>query len=252
MQGDIEALSETWSDYDGDEIYGDFEVSGSAVTNVRSFELGIAKVDPWTATGPGATSYYHGDLIGTTRLMSDSSGTGVSPVTYTAFGERIDGTNPRYGYAGAWGYQAHDLPGNPHNAIPYLHVGARYYDPGSGRFLQRDPIGIDGGLNVYEYVRSSPTQWIDSDGAERHKLRDPKTGRFIPKKGPRLPRAGRGKAGLVGLCLWLIEREVVPRLDKWIEDDYKKKSHKINYPDPPRPPTGGDFPGPPDDGSRLA
>jgi RHS repeat-associated protein len=83
-------------------------------------------------------------------------GSGQDDVVYTAFGERIDGANHRYGYAGAWGYQAHsfaevDPPVDPDDACPYLHVSWRYYDPSTGRFLQRDPTGIGGGgLNVYE------------------------------------------------------------------------------------------------------
>jgi RHS repeat-associated protein len=65
--------------------------------------------------------------------------------------------NPRYGYAGAWGYQSQ-------NEFPFLHIGARYYDPATGRFLQRDPIGIVGALNVYEYVGGSPTAKVDPTG----------------------------------------------------------------------------------------
>jgi len=83
---------------------------------------------------------------------------------YTAFGEQVvntfaDGASNRYGYVGAYGYQAHDSA-----EMPFLHVGARYYDPASGRFLQRDPIGIIGGSNVYAYVRSKPTISIDPSG----------------------------------------------------------------------------------------
>jgi RHS repeat-associated protein len=149
-----------WSDYDGDEIYGDFGmVSGTTVTNTRSFELEIARTENPLTTP--VTNYYHGDLIGTTRFMSNPSGNSIEPAVYTAFGERIsaptvtDGT--RYGYVGAWGYQAH-------TDFPFLHLGARYYDPSSGRFLQRDPIGIRGGRNVYEYVQDSPTAGGDPAG----------------------------------------------------------------------------------------
>jgi predicted RNA binding protein YcfA (HicA-like mRNA interferase family) len=60
--------------------------------------------------------------------------------------------------------------------MPFLHVGARYYDPATGRFLQRDPIGVDGALNFYEYADSSPIFSIDPLGLSTsisNCLRDP-------------------------------------------------------------------------------
>ena len=93
--------------------------------------------------------------------MTNRSGTEVDPGVYTAFGERISGTmtgaGDRYGYAGAYGYQSHQ-------DFPFLHVVHRYYDPSTGRFLQRDPIGIRGGINVYAYARNGPTIRIDPHG----------------------------------------------------------------------------------------
>jgi len=44
------------------------------------------------------------------------------------------------------------------------HYRRRAYDPGSGRFLQRDPIGSVDGPNIYEYVRSRPTFLMDPLG----------------------------------------------------------------------------------------
>ncbi len=93
----------------GDEIYGDFEVVGHPPTELRSFEPGLGTVDPWTASGGASTTYYHGDLLGSTMGLSLSNGTGYFDSTYTAFGEKIVGTVGRYGYAGAWGYQAHRI-----------------------------------------------------------------------------------------------------------------------------------------------
>jgi RHS repeat-associated protein len=150
------SAGDVWTDYDEDETYGDYTVSGGTASNARSFELGIATVDPWASSGSTNTKFFHTDLIGTTRSMS-AAGLPVLPAVYTAFGERISGTNHRYGYAGEWGYQAQ-------SEFAFLHVGARYYDPSSGRFLQRDPIGIQGGLNVYAYVHSQPTLSVDPDG----------------------------------------------------------------------------------------
>jgi len=174
--GTLGEVGSTWSDYDGDAIYGDRELIGGNLENTASYEPGIGRFSwaddgsgTWVPQAPSDTTYDRSDLIGTTRHLTDGTGD-LDPVVYTAFGERIDGTNHRYGYAGAWGYQAHsfgevsslDPPLDPDTIFPYLHVGARYYDPATGRFLQRDPIGIVGGGNVYAYS-SVPTMSADPD-----------------------------------------------------------------------------------------
>jgi RHS repeat-associated protein len=153
----------TWSDYDGDYVYGDYTISGAmpgvTITEERSFQLGIGTVeDP---AGTPTKEFFHPDLIGTTRHMTDVTGAKTASVVYTAFGERVTGTNHRYGYAGAHGYQTDDSGDSP-----FLHVGHRYYDPATGRFLQRDPVGIRGGVNVYAYVDGAPTATIDPLGLD--------------------------------------------------------------------------------------
>ena len=40
----------------------------------------------------------------------------------------------------------------------------RDYDPVSGRYVESDPIGLDGGLNTYGYVYASPLVFFDPDG----------------------------------------------------------------------------------------
>ena len=147
----------TWSDYEGSSVYGDHTISSGVATDTASYEPGTAKVEPWTSFSASNTDYYHSDHVGTTRMMTGDLGVKKEEAVYTAFGERVSGASRRYGYAGAYGYQTHD-------EFAYQHLGARYYNPSSGRFLQRDPIGILGGLNVYAYVGNNPVVGIDPSG----------------------------------------------------------------------------------------
>ena len=168
-----------WSDYLGNSIWGDYTVDGGTATMTTRYVPGLWQTDltPLGDDPPGAptTAFVHTNQLGTTRLLSDESGSAVDLGVgsalqhYTAFGRPfiVDDDPPegssyalptRYGYAGAWGYDSQSGIG------ALMHVGARYYDPRIGRFLQRDPIGIAGGLNVYAYVGNDPLTAVDPLG----------------------------------------------------------------------------------------
>ena len=68
-----------------------------------------------------------------------------------------------------------------------LFYGFRFYSPGQGRFLNRDPIEEEGGLNLYAFVGNDPVNAIDYlglSGINSYPVSDgPKTGSFEAKAG---------------------------------------------------------------------
>ncbi len=53
---------------------------------------------------------------------------------------------------------------DPESGLYYMR--ARYYDPEVGRFLSEDPVGIEGGLNLYEYAANDPVNRLDPTGTD--------------------------------------------------------------------------------------
>ena len=45
-----------------------------------------------------------------------------------------------------------------------LYYGYRYYNPSTGRWLSRDPINEDGGLNLYGFAGNNSVNYTDNDG----------------------------------------------------------------------------------------
>ena len=119
------------------------------------------------STSPTTVEVYHADQIGTIReLTAGDDGELTDTYTYDEFGvptER-DGTSSQpFGYTGElWDGGT----GEPN----LLYLRARSYDPGTGRFMQRDPtagsVDETGTLNRYAYAHSNSINRRDPFGLD--------------------------------------------------------------------------------------
>jgi RHS repeat-associated protein len=57
------------------------------------------------------------------------------------------------------------FPGQQYDAESGLHYNyLRDYEPDTGRYVESDPLGLRGGLAIYQYALASPLIWKDAQG----------------------------------------------------------------------------------------
>jgi RHS repeat-associated protein len=92
-------------------------------------------------------------------LVSASTGTQTAGYDFGPFGEEIC----------AEGTAANSCPVRfstkyQDSETDLLYYGERYYSAVTGRWLSRDPIDEEDGLNIYAFVQNDPSSGVDSDG----------------------------------------------------------------------------------------
>ena len=104
--------------------------------------------------------YYTTDHLGSIRELVDGDGTIRARYEYGPYGERTKlpggDLDADFGYTG---HYTHDASGTV--LAPY-----RGYNPPTGRWLSRDPIEEEGGINLYGYVGNGPINAVDPLGLD--------------------------------------------------------------------------------------
>jgi RHS repeat-associated protein len=141
--------------YDGSALVGEY-VSGT-MTKRYVHNVG-ADVPMMTYSGTGLTTltYLHPNHQGSIVAVSDGSGAHTTN-TYDEYGIPSAANTGRFQYTGQiW-----------LNELGLYHYKARIYSPTLGRFLQVDPVGYRGGVNLYGYVGNDPLNYTDHTGLGR-------------------------------------------------------------------------------------
>ena len=104
--------------------------------------------------------YYMFDDLGSVTAITDDTGTPVQMYMYDAYGNVTNAQNDpinNFAFVGRYGgWKDWDT-----GLTQFLH---RWYDSKDGCWLSRDPIGVDGGVNLYNYTDNNPVNRVDVTG----------------------------------------------------------------------------------------
>jgi len=108
--------------------------------------------------------FYHQDLLGSTRVVTDKGSNEVFQSNYEPFGKP-------YGMDGSQTFTYTGAPQDSSTGLYYLR--ARYHNPTIGRFTQMDSwsgsIGAPQTMNKYAYCTNNPINLIDRSGTRGYK-----------------------------------------------------------------------------------
>ena len=144
-------------------LLGEYSNAGALIQEtIWLGDLPVATIRPGT---PVVVYYVHADHLGTPRAVTrssdnakvwrwDSDPFGVAPANQNPSGLGAFTYNLRY-------------PGqyfDGETGLSYNYF--RDYDSQNGRYVESDPIGLNGGINPYRYSYNSPIQYFDDFGLD--------------------------------------------------------------------------------------
>ncbi|MDP3930734.1 MAG: RHS repeat-associated core domain-containing protein [Methylococcaceae bacterium] len=124
----------------------------------------VAVVKPAPAPQQIQVYFIQADHLNAPRIILNNANIPVWRWDHTdAFGTTLPNEDPD-GDGNIFEYNLR-FPGQYYDKETGLHYNYfRDYDPGIGRYIQSDPIGLSGGLNAYTYVGNNPVNRIDPSG----------------------------------------------------------------------------------------
>lgn len=156
--GKLSGGVQQWTVYDGLNPYADF--NGSTMTTRYLYGNGVDDILARTDAAGNNTAWYLKDQLGSVRLIVSAAGAVLYSVNYDSFGNILSQSGSggdRFKFTGReWDAE-----------IGLYYYRARYFDPGTGRFLSEDPLQFGAGdVNLYRYVGNGPNKDTDPLGLD--------------------------------------------------------------------------------------
>jgi RHS repeat-associated protein len=147
-------------------VIGEYDAVGALVQEtVWMGDVPVAILRPNGSDGVNLF-YIHTDHLNTPRRISRPSDNAVlwrwdsDPFGGATANEDPDGDTIAFGYNSRFPGQYFDAE----SGLSYNYF--REYDAATGRYVESDPIGLDGGTNTYAYVAGNPIALTDLEGLD--------------------------------------------------------------------------------------
>ncbi len=145
--------------HDGDDLFLEVDGAGNRVAEYTYYP-GIDQPLSVRRGGAGGSVYYFvQDFPGNVRGLVTAGAALANQYRYKPFGTDDSGF-PQGTVTNSVRFAARELD----NETGMYYVRSRYYDPQTGRFISEDPIGLEGGINLYVYARNNPVNFVDPTG----------------------------------------------------------------------------------------
>jgi RHS repeat-associated protein len=142
--------------WDDDNLVAELDGNGNPIREY-SYYPGIDRPHAVRRSSDGAVFYYVSEEPGHVVGLVNASNQVVNTYEYEPFGGVVAQTEQLA--------QPFKFAGREYDAETGLYfMRSRYYDPQLARFISEDPIGIEGGLNVFAYVNDDPANTTDPYG----------------------------------------------------------------------------------------
>ena len=142
---------------------GSYTLTAKATDNLGASTTS-SQITVNVTTGVAQAYFIYADQINTARQITDASNNTVWTWDTDPFGATMPNQNPTN--QGTFTYNQR-MPGQYFDKETNLFYNYfRDYDPSTGRYVQSDPIGLQGGINTYGYVESNPVAATDRFGLE--------------------------------------------------------------------------------------
>jgi RHS repeat-associated protein len=140
--------------YEGGTLIEEIDDSGNLLAR---YSEGTDVDELLTEYRSGTTSFYQRDGLGSVTSLSSTAGVLASTYGYDSFGKLTASTGM---LTNPFKYTGREF--DSETGIYYYR--ARYYDPGTGKFVSEDPLRFEIGINFYPYVQNDPVGHIDPSG----------------------------------------------------------------------------------------